>query len=424
MSYIPSRRLFFLSAALALLILGILAGCALDPTAAPTPTPTAGPTAPPPTPSATPKSAAEQYADIRAEVEKIRGLQPTSAVEPVTIDEAQLRANLEAEFDASNKPADLENADDELIALGLLPKGASLRTLTLDLETGQVAGYYSPEKNQLFVVSRSGGLGGAELVTYSHEFTHQLQDQRLDLKGLALDVHDQADRSLARLSLVEGDAVSVQTTWMTENLSPQQLGQVMSEALDPAALKALTDAPPYLRETALFPYNDGLVFVDGLITQGGYRAVDAAFADPPDSTEQILHPSKYLHREAPIAVKLPSKLAATLGAGWSVAAQDTLGEEILRIWLEQVLSKPDAAAAAAGWGGDRLALLRGPGGAVAIALRTEWDTPADADEFLAAAVQTKAGLALDGSLEHHAGSKIVTLAIGDGSAVLVGALAK
>jgi hypothetical protein len=44
MSYIPSRRLFFLSAALALLILGILAGCALDPTAAPTPTP------PPPTP--------------------------------------------------------------------------------------------------------------------------------------------------------------------------------------------------------------------------------------------------------------------------------------------------------------------------------------------------------------------------------------
>jgi hypothetical protein len=390
----------------------------------PTLAPTLGPTAPPPTPTATPRSAAEQYADIRAQVEQIRGLKPTGAVEPVTIDETQLRANLEAEFDASNTPADLRNADDELIALGLLPKGASLRTMTLDLEAGQVAGYYSPEKNRLFVVSRSGGLGGAELVTYAHEFTHQLQDQRLGLQGLALGVHDEADRSLGRLALVEGDAVSVQTTWMTENLSPQQLGEVMSAAMDPAALKALTDAPPFLRETALFPYNDGFAFVSRLIATGGYAAVDKAFGDPPDSTEQILHPEKYLRRDAPIEVKLPAKLASTLGAGWSVAAEDTLGEEILRIWLDQVLPTPDAAAAAAGWGGDRLALLRGPDGAIAIALRTEWDTPADADEFLAAAVQAKAGLNLDGSLEHAAGSKVVTLAIGDGSAVLVAALAK
>jgi hypothetical protein len=391
------------------------------PTLVPTPAPTA---APPPSPTPMPKSAAEQYAEIRAQVEQIRGLKPTSDVDPVTIDETQLRANLGAEFDAANTPADLKNAEDELIALGLLPRGASLRSLTLDLEAGQVAGYYSPDKKQLFVVSRSGGLGGAELVTYAHEFTHQLQDQRLDLKGLAINVHDQADRSLARLALVEGDAVSVQSTWMTDNLSPQQLGQVLSAAMDPAALKALSDAPPYLRETALFPYNNGLAFVSGLIAQGGYPAVNAAFGDPPASTEQILHPAKYLHREAPIAVKLSAKLASTLGAGWSVAAEDTLGEEILRIWLEQVIPVPAAAAAAAGWGGDRLALLRGPNGAVAIALRTQWDTPVDADEFLAAAVQTKAALNLDASLEHAAGSKVVTLAIGDGSAVLVGALAK
>jgi hypothetical protein len=89
-----------------------------------------------------------------------------------------------------------------------------------------------------------------------------------------------------------------------------------------------------------------------------------------------------------------------------------------------VLSAPDAAAAAAGWGGDRLALLRGPNGDVALALRTEWDTSADADAFLAAATQTKTGLGLPASLEHAAGSTVVTMAIGDGSAVLVGALGK
>lgn len=413
--------------ALAIALAFVVGACGSTvPTTAPS---TLGPTSvpatvAPPTPSPIPKSAAEQYAAIRTQVEQIRGLQPTGAVDPVTIDETQLRANLGAEFDSSNTGADIRNAEDELITLGLLPKGSSLRTLTLDLETGQVAGYYSPEKKQLFVVSRSGTLGGAELVTYAHEFTHQLQDQRLELSALDLDVHDQADRSLARLALVEGDAVSVQSTWMTENLSPQQLGEVMSAAMDPAALKALSDAPRYLRETALFPYNDGFAFVSGLLTQGGYAAVDAAFKDPPASTEQILHPAKYLKHEPPIAVKLPAKLAATLGAGWSLAAEDTLGEEVLRIWLEGVLSTPDAAAAAAGWGGDRLALLRGPNGAVAIALRTEWDTPADAAEFLAAAVRTDAGLGLDASAESAAGSNVVTIAIGDGRAVLAAALAK
>jgi hypothetical protein len=407
----------------------VLAACGstnptIAPTLVPTPAGTPGPTAPPPTPTPIPKSAAEQYADIRAAVEKIRGLRPTSAVDPVTIDEAQLVEHLASEFDANNTAGDLRNADDELITLGLLPQGASLKALTIALQGGQVAGYYSPDKGQLFVVSRSGTLGGAELSTYSHEFTHQLQDQNLDLKSLGLDAHDQGDRSLGRLALVEGDAVSVQTTWMQANLTPQQLGEVMSAALDPAAVKALSDAPRYLRETALFPYNDGLIFVEDLLAQGGYDAVNAAFHDPPDSTEQILHPAKYLQREVPIAVTIPAKLAASLGAGWSIAAEDTLGELVLRIWLEQVPTSLDARTAAAGWGGDRLALLRGPNGAVALALRTAWDTPADADEFLAAAEQTTTGLSLDASLEHAGGSTVVTLAIGDGSAVLAGALAK
>jgi hypothetical protein len=418
-----SRRRHAIAVALALALAVGACGSSTS-TLPPTALPTQGTTAPPPTPTPIPKTADEQYAAIRAQVEQIRGLQPTSSVEPVTIDAAQLLANLGAEFDSSNKPADLKNAEDELITLGLLPKGASLRALTLDLEAGQVAGYYSPEKNELYVVSRSGALGGSELSTYAHEFTHELQDQQLDLSKLGLDAHDQGDRSLARLALVEGDAVSVQTTWMTDYLSPQQMGEVMSAALDPVAMKALTDAPRYLRETALFPYNDGTAFVYRLLATGGYAAVNKAFGDPPNSTEQILHPEKYLTREAPIDVQLPAKLASTLGPGWSVATQDTLGELVLRIWLEQVLSTPDAAAAAAGWGGDRLDLLRGPNGAVAIALRTEWDTPGDADAFLAAAQQTVAGLGVQASLGHPAGSAVVTLAIGDSSAELVGALAK
>src|SRR4051794_16283467 len=149
------------------------------PTGAPSRTP--APATPPPV-SASPASseppAADIYKSIREAVEAIRGLQPTADVDPVTIDEAQLRTNLTAEFDKENPGDELTFSQDALISLGLLPPGSSLRTLTLDFQAGQVAGYYSPDRKELFVVSRSGGVGPAEEVTYAHEFTHQLTDQR------------------------------------------------------------------------------------------------------------------------------------------------------------------------------------------------------------------------------------------------------
>ena len=46
--------------------------------------------------------------------------------------------------------------------------------------------------------------------------------------------------------------------------------------------------------------------------------------------------------------------------------------------------RPAAEAAAAGWGGDRVALIDGPDGASGVVLDTRWDTAADASEFATA----------------------------------------
>ena len=82
----------------------------------------------------------------------------------------------------------------------------------------------------------------------------------------------------------------------------------------------------------------------------------------PESTEQILHPEKYAADEAPVAVDLPADLATQLGAGWSVPLEDTFGELQIGIWLREsgVAQGGRATAAAAGWGGDRLAVVEGP----------------------------------------------------------------
>ncbi|HET7182022.1 MAG TPA: hypothetical protein VFI15_07315 [Candidatus Limnocylindrales bacterium] len=425
---IPSRRASTRKPSRLLVVAALVAACSTT-APSPSPAPTAVPVAPSPTtvpatPVATQRPLQEVYADIRTKVEAIRGLQPTADVEPVVIDATQLAKNLEQEFDATHTDQALQDAEDELITLGLLAPGTSLRAITLAFQGGQVAGYYSPESNELFVVSRTTAVGPADESTYAHEFTHQLQDQHVDLDKLGIDVSDQSDRSLARLALVEGDAVSVQTTWMTENLTSQELGQVLAAGLDPDALKAFNDAPAYLRETALFPYQQGLAFVMRLVGSGGYAAVDAVFADPPDSTEQILHPDKYTTREAPIAVKIPSGLAKALGTGWSEVGQDTLGEFLLRVWLKQGgVTNLAATAAAEGWGGDRLVLLRGPSGAVSVAFISAWDTAADAAEFQAAAAT--AARALDpGATVFSDDLRRVYVVMGDEVADVAAAVAK
>ena len=406
----------------ALAVALVLAGCTSTPSSPPT-TPTPAPTQTAVGPSATPADPTAVYGQIAAEVEAIRGLQPSAAVAPVLIDQATLTKNLTADYDKTNPPATVALSERELIALGLIPASASLRALVLDLESGQVAGYYSPEEKQLFVVSRAGGVGPTQRVTYSHEFTHQLQDQHFSLDALDLQAADQGDRSLARLALVEGDAVSVQTTWMTTELTADELGQLVSDSLDPAGLAALSRAPRILQETSFFPYQAGAAFVQGLIATGGYDAVNAAFADPPASTEQVIHPEKYAAHELPIEVKPAADLATKLGSGWSEAARDTLGELTLRVWLNTGgVTAADAATAAAGWGGDRLVLFAGPGGATAIALETAWDTPADATAFDAAVSRALAGHSLASLIVHAAGSTRVSIAIGTDVTQLAGAL--
>jgi hypothetical protein len=412
------------STALAALLIASLAGCGPT-TSSQSPTPTVTPTVAPTTavgPSASAADPATVYAAIRAQVEAIRGLEPTNDIAPVLIDETQLKNNLQADFDRQNPAAAIEIGQRTLIALGFLPKGSSLRAAVLALQSGQVAGYYSPTEKQLFVVSRSGAIGPTQRSTYAHEFTHELQDQHFDLKSLGLQTSDQGDRSLARLAMVEGDAVSVQYSWMQQHFGPDDLAQLLKDAQDPAALAALNNAPPYLRDTALFPYSAGLAFVQGLLQTGGYAAVNAAFAKPPDSTEQIIHPDKYKSGEKPIGVVVPTDLASRMGAGWTATGQDTLGELLFRLWLSEAGIAPTVASdAAAGWGGDRLVLLEGPVGD-AVAVESVWDTAADADAFASVAITAMSARALAGMVVHVAGSTRVSLAIGASSTTLAGLL--
>jgi hypothetical protein len=381
------------------LLLAALAVGACDPAVPPSPSatgsPTTGPTSTPresasPGASTGPSASAggEQaiYREIEGDVVTIRGLEPKADVEPQLLTEDELKERTETSFREDN-PEELVRANEVLLrALGLLDADASLTDLYVELLGSQVAGFYDPEVDELFVVARSGGLNVAERVTFAHEYTHALQDQHFDLEGFALDEIGQGDRSLGGLALIEGDATTVMSYWAQQHLTPEETLELLRSSLDPEQLAILERMPPILRETLEFPYQSGLAFVMSFQTPGGWDAVDALYDKPPVSTEQILHPEKYQAGEAPVSVDLPDDLAARMGQGWSVTLEDTFGEFQTQVWLRTALRRvAPGNEAAAGWGGDRLAVLEGPDGAWALIWRTVWDDEDEATEFEAAA---------------------------------------
>jgi hypothetical protein len=243
-------------------------------------------------------------------------------------------------------------------------------------------------------------------VTLAHEFTHALQDQQFGLDTLEREDLSNGDRSLARTGLVEGDASLLTQQWVLGNLTFEEVLELTKAALDPEQMAVLARVPRLISRQLEFPYADGLQFAARLFEQGGWAVVDAAYKAPPDSTEQIIHPEKYLVREAPVAVPAPVA-PADLGAGWTEGWSDTLGELGTSVWLEPTAGARAAADAAAGWGGDRVVMLEGPDGAWLIAWQTAWDTPADAEAFADAAEAQAATLSTPSAVSHAPGSSDV-----------------
>jgi hypothetical protein len=411
------------AALVAALLLALAACGGSSPSSSPSATPSPAPTASPsPTPglSPTPGSSGDTSAvfrEIEDQVIAERGLEAKQRPVPILISATEARARLESHYRERNSAEEVAVAEETLKALGLLPADASLDDLYLELLGAQAVAFYETDTDQLFVISRSGGIGPSEKVYFSHEFTHALQDQHFDAGTIFGDAVGQGDRSLARLAFVEGDASLLMARWMGTHLSPAELGELL--VVDPEAQATLERMPAILRETLTFPYLQGLILANGIWADGGWEAIDRAYGRLPESTEQVLHPEKYAAGEKPVAVPLDAAaLAGSMGAGWSGTREDTLGELQRSIWLrENGVQAQSAADAAAGWGGDRLAYLRGPDGAYALVLRTAWDSPADAAEFVDRAGTVVGDGDSPGTVVRSSATEVVVVLASDGAAL-------
>ena len=209
------------------------------------------------------------------------------------------------------------------------------------------------------------------------------------------------DGALAGLSLVEGDATTTMVLWAIDNLSPEQV-----LGISQTPLPDTTGVPAWMIRQQEFPYLAGTDFTSRLYATAGFGAVDEAWADPPVSTEQILHFRAYTDDEQPIAVEdMGPDLAAR---GVDVLQATTLGEAMIGIWLDALgMDQTDADAAAAGWGGDRIWAVTASDGAVGVVLRIAWDVTADADQFASAYERVSPALPVFGRLDRVSGTEMI-----------------
>lgn len=296
---------------------------------------------------------------------------------------AQSRAEIERmiirNLDSDTTPAEMHAAEMVLRAFGLAPQDFAYRPFLIKLLKEQVAGYYDPKAQQFYLADWIE-LDGQKPVM-AHELTHALQDQHFNLKRFEKWPKGESDAELAAHALIEGDATLAMTLYMTKN-PLVALGFLRSLGSQGIATEQYNQAPRALRESLLFPYEEGSAWATQVYKRGGWDMVSQAFNKLPQSTEQILHADKYFSYEAPQKLTLP-EFKNFLGPSWKRIDYDVNGEWGCYLILDEFLNNTtESKQAAAGWGGDRFALYEtGKPGQVFIAQLTAWDTPLDAREF-------------------------------------------
>ena len=322
---------------------------------------------------------------IARRVERIRDLRfkTTPAPRQVTPEQTRREAlrQLDREYPARSRAAD----EEVLKLLGLLAPRDDLRRIASGVFAGEVAGFYDTRTKRLAVVEGASGGPTLQEITIAHELVHALEDQRFALKDSEeLGVEDAVT---AYAALIEGTATAVMTEYARRHLTGRaSLGELASSLTGAAGG---VDLPPYIEESLIFPYLEGSQFVSKLYDLGGWTLVNAAFKRPPVSTEQVLHPERYLRVEQPDRLSL--RAGPLLGRGFRRVAGGELGEFDTRQLLDRG-DVDDADEAAEGWGGGRYELWRTgplPDRACrapcrrrdALVLAWSWDTPRDAGQF-------------------------------------------
>jgi hypothetical protein len=329
----------------------------------------------------------QRVEEVSREVEQVRGRHFAKPVAASEIDAAEAKRMIRQKI-VEGLPVRPEDWLRTLVALGLVDEGPGLLDRLVDFYSSQVIAFYDPQPRRFFVIGNAEGLAGVagaqamtEDLVFSHELTHALQDESMQLDRRVAELKEDGDRSLALQCLLEGEAtvVMVRVALLgipgADESAEDQIAPLLSAgALERANVPA--DIPAYFVDQLFFPYVDGTAYVRAALKRGGWAEVDRLWRAPPESTAEILHKETL----PPPATGLLSADIATAFPGRRLLYTDTLGEWTIRFLLGRSLPQEESARAATGWRGDRIAFFS-EGAATGYLWRIRFDGPGTAERF-------------------------------------------
>ncbi|HUW97089.1 MAG TPA: hypothetical protein VMW58_15005, partial [Anaerolineae bacterium] len=345
------------------------------------------------------------YDEVEARVRALRGLESARKVETVTFTRYRLEEYLNDWYRAEEHRAGMETLQELYRVLGLIDEEYDLVEAEIAMLREDVAGLYDTGTQEIYLVMDRYTSDLLLELTFAHEFTHALQDQNFDLGSLD-ERSATTDSRLALQALMEGDASLVMVEYAYRHLFEMSFDRSdLLQAIQQVEQGEYRDAPSVVRQTAWFPYQQGVVFAAALVERGGWTQLDQALRSPPQTTEQVMHPDKYLAGEGGNPPEV-GNLLGVLGAGWEEVSRDVLGELFIRVYLERELGSEEALMAGEGWEGDRaVLLLNEEQDQHAFVLRIGWDSEPNADEFLlfysSFMQRSGAGRGITGDLQHR-----------------------
>ena len=302
------------------------------------------------------------------------------------INKEQLRRYLDGRIRESTKDEEVRAEELVLKLLGLVPQDFDLRQNTIDLLTEQAAAFYDYNKKKLFILEGAEA-GADEQVALVHELAHALADQHFHLDKYIHDGLASDDASTARQAVMEGQASWLMAAYVSKRGGgpgevPESILDLMANSMATSSedYPVFSKAPPYIRESLVFPYSQGMKFQDAVFRKLGKQSFEKVFRTPPVSTQQVMHPDKYLDHTVP---QIPPPPPIPDARRFRKLAEGTLGELDLRILLSQFVGKEPGEATAAHLKGASYQLAehkhnRFP----VIAFASTWDSPQSAQRYL------------------------------------------
>jgi len=329
------------------------------------------------------------------QMSELTGLPIKSSLKKQIISRAEVEKYLAENLRVEMTPQEIHIQEATLQVFGLVSPDFNLEKFLISFYTEQAAGFYDPHRKTMFIADWVEP--DMQRLVLAHELTHALQDQNFDLEKFLKAVRPDDDASSARQAMVEGHATAAM---IQQLLAPMKLEDMPS--LEPLMVQvihqqfeeypAFNRAPFFFRLQALFPYIEGMGFMQRGLQEGGWKRLNSLFNDPPNTTKEIFEPQAYFEKQQLPKVSLPHPAPLAGIPGLNFLAENTMGELGYYAVLGQLISEDEGKAVATGWLADRYLLYEraaaGPspgltreGKEYTLVSQTRWSSPEAALAF-------------------------------------------